>query len=226
MKISIPVPTYECNGKGWLYLTELLNSILKQTYKNYEVVVSDQSTDDNIKNLVEYYSRFMDIRWLNARHLERKISPNLNNALDNCTGDIFKYMCGDDFLLTDNCLETIVHEMTNKNNSWLIMGTVHCDSIHFMHTRMIPYYHNKIHMGGNTISSPSVIATRVKEKLDENLSMLVDCELYKRLYVKYGEPIIIEEPHICNRIHDNQQQNKLNHLVEKEKMYCVSLYGE
>lgn len=226
MKVSIPIPTYECHGSGWLYLTELLNSLLKQTHKDYEVVVSDQSTDDHIKNLVHYYSKFMDIKWISGRHLERKVSPNMNNALNECNGDIYKYMCGDDFFLTSDCLSKIVEEMSIKNNKWLIMGTVHCNSIHFMHTRMIPYYHDKIHLGGNTISSPSVLATRVKEYLDPNLSMLVDCELYKRLYTKYGEPIVVTEPLVCNRIHDKQQQHQLQDIIEKEKQYCISLYGD
>lgn len=51
MTISIGIPVYECHGMGWLYLSELLNSISKQSYKDVEVVISDQSTDDNIFNL-------------------------------------------------------------------------------------------------------------------------------------------------------------------------------
>lgn len=225
MKISIPIPTYECHGVGWLYLSELLNSIVKQDYKNYEVVVSDQSTDDKVKKLVKYYSSHMDIKYLSGKSFERKISPNINNAIKNCTGDIIKYMCGDDFFVADNALTAIVQKFNNTSSKWLVMGTVHCHSVHIMHTRMIPYYHDKIHLGGNTISSPSVLATTVKEYLDENLSMLVDCELYKRLYVKYGSPLIIEEPLVCNRIHENQQQHSLQHVIEQEKQYCISLYG-
>jgi glycosyltransferase involved in cell wall biosynthesis len=226
MKISIPIPTYECHGVGWLYLTDLLNSISRQDYKNYEVVVSDQSTDDKIKKLVKYYSNHMDIKYLSGKKFERKISPNINNAIKHCTGDIIKYMCGDDFFVADNCLSILVQQFSSTSAKWLVMGTVHCHSIHVMHTRMIPYYHDKIHLGGNTISSPSVLATTVKEYLDENLSMLVDCELYKRLYVKYGSPLVVQEPLVCNRIHDKQQQHSLHHVVEKEKAYCISLYGE
>lgn len=226
MKISISIPTYECYGFGWLYFSELLNSIFKQTYKNYEVVISDQSSDKNIKNLVNYYSQFMDIMYLDGRKFERKISPNINNATKHCTGDIIKYMCGDDFFIDDGALDKIKNAFSVHSGEWLIMGTLHCNSIHQMHTRMIPFYHDKIHLGANTISSPSVLATRNKQYLDDNLSMLVDCELYKRLYVNYGSPMVIQDPLVCNRIHEHQQQKSLQEVVEKEKSYCVSLYGE
>ena len=54
MKMSIAIPVYECHGKGWLYLSELFNSIYKQSEKDVEVVVSDQSTDDKILNIIDY----------------------------------------------------------------------------------------------------------------------------------------------------------------------------
>jgi hypothetical protein len=158
--------------------------------------------------------------------LERKISPNFNNAIKNCTGDIIKYMCGDDFFIADNALGVIANQFSNTSSKWMIIGSVHCHSTHVLHTRMIPYYHDKIHLGGNTISSPSVLATTVKEYLDENLSMLVDCELYKRLHSRYGSPLIIQDSLICNRIHDKQLQHQLQSVVENEKAYCISLYGE
>lgn len=226
MKVSIAIPTYECHGIGWLYISELLNSIYKQSYKNFEVIISDQSTDKKTKELVKYYSKHMDIKYLDSTKLERKIGVNMNNAIKHCSGDIIKTMCADDFFVADNALERIVNSFASCENKWMVVGTVHCHSIHVLHTRMIPYYHDKIHLGANTISSPSVLAMRVKEYLDENLSLLIDCEHFKRLYVKYGEPFIIQDVLMCNRIHDKQMQHGDSSRMEKEKAYCASLYGE
>ena len=58
---------------GWLFISELLNSIKKQDYSDYEVVISDQSTDDITKNLVEMYSKHMNILYVDSTHLTRKI---------------------------------------------------------------------------------------------------------------------------------------------------------
>jgi len=227
MKISIAIPTYECHGIGWMFISELLNSIKKQTYNNYEIVISDQSYDDKTKKLVNFYSSEMNIVYLDSTNLPRKIGHNLNNAIKNCSGDLIKTMCADDFFIEETALEKIVDAFKAHNNMWLISGCVHAKSIHFPYQRMIPYYHDNIHHGANTISSPSVLAIRKKEYFDENLSLLIDCEMYKNLYIKYNNPIIISDPLICNRVHDLQMQNQdsKSGLLEPEKQYCIKKYG-
>jgi glycosyltransferase involved in cell wall biosynthesis len=227
MKISIAIPTYECHGLGWLFISELLNSIKKQDYSNYEVVISDQSTDDKTKKLVGVYAEMMNIVYLDSKHLDRKIGPNINNAIKHCTGDLIKTMCADDFFIDDSALTKIVKEFyVNEDKQWLLSGCGHAKSIHMLYDRLIPYYQDKIHHGANTISSPSVLTMRNKEYFDENLALLIDCEMYKRLYIKHGTPIIIQDPLIANRVHDNQMQNKDSGLLESEKQYCINLYGE
>jgi glycosyltransferase involved in cell wall biosynthesis len=226
MKISIAIPTYESHGLGWLYISELLNSIQKQTYKNVEVVISDQSNDDKTKRLVEFYSTEMEIVYLDSTHLPRRIGSNLNNAIQHCTGEIVKPMCADDFFVDPTALQKIAEAMQSNPGEWLVTGCVHAQNIHSLYGRMIPHYHDKIHLGANTISSPSVLAMRSKEYFDEKLSLLIDCEMYKRLYTKHGLPLIIEDPLICNRMHENQMQNLDSHLMEPERAYCIQKYGE
>ena len=51
--ISIVIPTYESKGKGVLFLSELMDTIDNQTYRNFEIIISDHSFDDEIKNYVE-----------------------------------------------------------------------------------------------------------------------------------------------------------------------------
>lgn len=226
MKVSIAIPTYECFGNGWLFISELLNSIKKQNYKNYEIIISDQSRDDKTKKLIDFYSNEMDIKYIDSKNIERKIGPNLNNALKYCSGDIIKPMMADDFFIDDNSLEKIVNNFKNNNTKWLVSSCVHCYSINFMINRMIPHYHHKIHLGANTISSPSVLAMKEINFFDENLSLLIDCEMYKRLYTLYGEPKIILDPLICNRMHENQMQKTDVPNKAKEQEYCARLYGD
>ena len=52
-KISLIIPVYNSEK----FLRKLLNSILDQTYNNYEIViVNDGSTDDSI-NIIEKYMK-------------------------------------------------------------------------------------------------------------------------------------------------------------------------
>lgn len=64
MKVSIAIPTYECYGIGWMFIVELLNSIYKQTYKNYEIIISDQSSDEDTKKIVDFYMTKMNIIYI------------------------------------------------------------------------------------------------------------------------------------------------------------------
>ena len=50
-KISICIPTYEMGGYGVEYLNHSLNILSKQTYQDFEIVISDQSENNDIKDL-------------------------------------------------------------------------------------------------------------------------------------------------------------------------------
>ena len=50
-KISIAVPTYEYRGKGVEVLEYAFNTMVKQTFKDFDVVISDHSVDDKIEVL-------------------------------------------------------------------------------------------------------------------------------------------------------------------------------
>ena len=224
MKLSIAVPVYECHGLGWLYLSELLNSISKQSYKDIEVVVSDQSTDDNIFNLCNFYSSVLSIKYIKADNIVRSNSPNVNNAIKNCSSEYIKIMFQDDFFVDEKALEKIMEAFQQKAK-WITTGCVHCESIHQLYRPHIPKYNDKILFGVNTISSPSVLSFCGKEYFDENLIMLMDCELYHRLYTKYGDPTILNDYMVCNRQHSNQLQNLNQDKLASEINYCKSKHN-
>lgn len=223
-KISIAIPTYECKGDGWLFLSELLNSILKQKYIDYQVVVSDQSTDDRIIELCEFYRKSINLKLVNARDVSRGVSTNTNNAIKYCDGQYIKPMMMDEFFISDMALDKIANAMDSSKSEWLVSGVTHCESINFLHTPMIPKYNDSIHLGMNTISSPSVLTMRNKHYFDEKLTMLMDCEMYKRLHTLYGEFCLISEYLVCSRRHKNQASNFSQHLLSEEKEYCRRLY--
>jgi hypothetical protein len=86
-----------------------------------------------------------------------------------------------------------------------------------MYDKMIPYYHDRVYAGINTISCPSVLTIKNIKDLpifDESLNWLVDVEYYKRLYDLYGDPIIIDT--ICT-VNRNAEIRTTNMITEKQK---------
>jgi cellulose synthase/poly-beta-1,6-N-acetylglucosamine synthase-like glycosyltransferase len=223
--LSIAVPAYEAHGKGWLYISELLNSIKKQTFQDYEVVISDQSTDDKVKKICEVYSEHMNIKYVSGHFVERTNSCNANNAINNCSYDNIKIIFQDDFFYDENALKYISDSFEQGAN-WILSGCLHCKNIHTLERPFFPKYNDNIHLGLNTISSPSVLAFKGKNLFDEKLIMLMDCDIYKRLYNTYGNPVIINKLLVVNRMHENQMQNTHAHLLEQEKQYCEKKFKE
>ena len=78
IEISIVVPCYNCEK----YIEKNINSILNQTYKNFEVIYIDDGSEDNTLNILKEYEK-KDIR-INVIHTENKgVSSARNIGIDN-----------------------------------------------------------------------------------------------------------------------------------------------
>lgn len=224
--ISIAIPTYEMHGKGAEFLNFALNGIYHQTYKNIEVVVSDHCLNDEIKNVCDsWFSRGLSINYLKNIEARGSSSANINNALQASTGKYVKILFQDDFLYCADAIKKTVSAFKKEpNKKWLVSACDHSnDGIH-LYRPFFPRYHNQIHLGNNTISSPSVL-TLLNEDLiyfDSNLIWLMDVEYYKRLYDKYENPIILNEITVVNRTWEMQVSNSLiNKDIESKELAYV-----
>jgi glycosyltransferase involved in cell wall biosynthesis len=228
MKISICIPTWEQYNKGVEFLKKNLDSILSQTYKNFNIIISDHSKNEDIKLLCEQYSDKIEIKYFKNERNYGNSPYNTNNSIINANGDIIKIMFQDDFFYQNNALELIVEKFKNDKCYWLVSGCNHTsnDGQSFFNF-MVPYWNNKIPIGVNTISSPSVLAFRknLNVAFDDNLVMLMDCEIYYNFYTKYGLPTIIPETLITNRLHDNQISSKYNLDINDEINYVKNKYN-
>lgn len=98
--VSIIIPVYNVEK----YLQECLDSVLEQTFSDFEVIcVNDASTDSSLKILNEYVSKDRRIKViLNSR--KRGLSYVRNVGLDHAKGNYVLFLDSDDLLLK-NALE-------------------------------------------------------------------------------------------------------------------------
>lgn len=110
MRFSIIIPVYNVEP----YLRECLDSVLRQTYSDWEAIcVNDGSTDSSARILQEYTSRDNRIKVITQPN--GGLSAARNTGLDNATGDYLLFLDSDDWL-EPNALEVI-------NNA---LPTTHC----------------------------------------------------------------------------------------------------
>lgn len=109
-KISILVPTYETDT---VFLTKMLESVIHQTYDNWELCIADGSQGDGVKNTVmDIIGKHGDITGGNRikyQKLETNlgISENTNVALSMATGEYIGLLDHDD-LLAENALYEVM----------------------------------------------------------------------------------------------------------------------
>lgn len=95
-RFSILVPAYETDER---YLREMIDSVLGQTYGNFELILADASECDRVEAVVKTYS---DKRILYRRLKQNAgISANTNQALMYATGDYAALLDHDDVLSPD-----------------------------------------------------------------------------------------------------------------------------
>jgi len=216
--VSVCIPCYQMYGKGTLFLNQLLDSLCKQVFKDFEVVISDQSKDsDAIKNCFLTYSDKLNIKYI--RHTGASASSNMNNAIKNASYEIVKPLFQDDFLLNPYAL----YEASLCQTGWGVSSFVHTNKNNSRYFRkMTPSWNDSIIKGINTIGCPSVIYFNKSTAtfFDEKLEWLMDCEFYYQLYLLYGEPQISQSIHTCIRLWENSVTHHVTAATkEKEDRY-------
>ena len=220
--ISIAMPTYESFGLGAKFLKFQFEKFLTQTYKDFEIVISDQSRDEEIKKLCMQYEDRLNISYHKNNTNRGSISHNTNNAIRNCSGELIKILFLDDFLWDETSLQKTV-ECFDDDTSWLATAYEHTnDGINF-HTPEIPSYSSDILLGINTIGNPSVITMRNTEDniyLDEKLTWVVDLDFYEKMFAKHGAPKILREKTVAIRLWDKQMTHIIPRSIKikEEKM--------
>lgn len=183
--ISICVPAY----KRVMYLERLLESILIQTYKNFEIIISDDSDDDSVEKFIKWYEGKLPIKYYkNERSLGTP--ANWNFAISKAKGEWVKLMHDDDWFSTTESLENFVkythadhkfifsaytnfYEEENRELKISLTGT----------GKRLILKEPDVLLLKNMVGPPSVtlIHRSITEQYDENLKWRVDTEFYSRV---------------------------------------------
>ncbi len=88
-RVSIVIPTFNRAE----YLEEAIESALKQTYKNCEVIVCDDCSTDSTQFVLEKYKDRVKIL---SHHRNRGVSAALNSCIRAAEGDLISWLSSDD----------------------------------------------------------------------------------------------------------------------------------
>lgn len=103
---SIIVPCRNSTSK----LDILFQSLLSQTFKDFEVLICDDKSTDNLKQFIKKYEDKLNIRYL--KNVSDKYGPGIarNLGIEHADGKYITFIDSDDSLYDENSLD-IVHEL-------------------------------------------------------------------------------------------------------------------
>ena len=96
-RLSIGLPVY--NGEN--FLAESIESLLGQSYEDFELIISDNASTDDTEDICRTYAeKDPRIRYIRQRH-NIGSAPNHNFVIEQAGGDLFKHASHDDLYARD-----------------------------------------------------------------------------------------------------------------------------
>ena len=113
-KISLIMPVYNAEK----YLAEALESVFRQTFKDYEVIcVDDGSTDNSLKILQEFASKHENMTVITQEN--KRVSAARNAGFNVSKGEYVQFMDADD-VLRDNAFELAYKKISETNADMVV----------------------------------------------------------------------------------------------------------
>ena len=195
-KISIVIPTAECEGKR--FLPRCLESISKQNYRNYEVIVTEDG----------------------------EVAHNLNQGIKKATGDIIKILCHDDYLNGPLSLEEIAYSWKGGwlvSGCAHDRGDGIPVNVHYPGWN--DHIHRGFNtIGGLSVLA---FENKDPLFFTEGLEWVVDVDFFRRAFNRYGLPRFLVTPNVVIGYGQHQASFKITEEQQKKEMILMlQTYGE
>lgn len=213
-KVSIIMSTYNVEG----YIIDCLESILKQTYNNFEVlIVDDNSSDSTVKTIESVIQKDARVKIINVNSINQGLTKNLNKLIQNSTGEYIARMDADDICEPNRLEEQVKFLEENKEIS--VVGSIAYQINDEGHKkedyRKVPLTHEEITktiLTVNPMIHPSTMFR--KEKIlniggyNEDYRTAQDYELWFRCIANNLKLANINKPLLQYRVADNHASKR------------------
>lgn len=181
-KVSVIIPAYNVEK----YIRKCLESLLEQTYQNYEIIiVNDGSTDNTLNILNEYKKKYEFIKIIDIENHGQGYARNI--ALSKATGDYILFLDSDDFI--EKVTLQVAVERIEEDNSDLVLFDW---KYYFDNTEKFSYVNTEKFFGKKILENDEVLDLfTIKHYFTVN-------KLYSKKFliennIKYGEGYIYED---------------------------------
>ena len=131
MKVSIITATFNSE----VYIRNCLNSLIMQSYDNFELIVIDGGSTDNTLNILSEYSSYISVL---KSEKDKGIYDALNKGVVLASGDIVGVLHSDDQFYDSHVLKNIVNTFKEINTD-----VVYGDLVYHYNDKIVRYWRSK-----------------------------------------------------------------------------------
>lgn len=213
-RVSVLMSVYN----GAMYLRDAIDSILSQTYTNFEFLIIDDASTDNSLEIISSYNDKRIILVQNTNNLS--LPRSLNKLLDMARGEYIVRMDADDVSLPERISKQV--EFMDTHTEIGLSGTarkVYIDGEYKLYNTEESLHINERLLQGNCIAHPTVIMRKsmldkYSLRYDPKFKSAQDYELWIRM--SYLFPIgNMPDPLLIYRHHEGQM--RVNKAIEQER---------
>jgi len=236
MRFSIIIPCYNTAP----YLKKCLDSIIRQTYQNWEIIaVNDGSTDDTLDTLKDYSDRDNRIKVINQEN--KGVSSARNKAIETANGEYIMFIDSDDWYKDEHSLEQIVKSLEHGDID-IIVFRYQCvkekkegcsENVLLYFNKMKEYIYTGekylytvLSIDKQYLWYPWLYAfkrefwTNNKFRFDENLWIQEDADIIYKVLLKARKVKVLDSPIYQYRIREDSACHSLSFQSMKEQLNC------
>jgi len=229
--VSVIVITYNSSQ----YILETLESVKSQTYRNLELILSDDCSTDDTVDICRRWLKYNNRRFKRSEILtvssNTGISANLNRGLKSSKGLWIKYCAGDD-ILSDQCIGTLLTYASNSKNAAKVVNGLQYiftkpdksdaflksqDDNLFYADEISPHDQYEMLLRHNRVGNPPLISHEVFKNVglfDEQIPLLEDYPFWLKI-TNYGYKIYCSfKPVSYYRV----TENSVSGLLKKDRI--------
>lgn len=221
--VSVIIPVFN----GAKYIEAAIQSVLGQTFKDYEIIVVDDGSEDNIKNILGPWINNKTIQYVYQNN--KGLAGARNTGLAQAKGKYVKFLDCDD-LLYPKQLEVQVEHL--KDKSPFIISTTNYE-LQFENTHKISI---QVHLKENQLAqliegNPCPVHTLLASKeiiekvgkFDESLRSHEDSDLWLRIIEKGGRIEKVDYEGCCYRILGGALSSKTDQMFQNQCRFSEKL---
>lgn len=219
-------------------MKRLLDSIVIQSFRDFIVIITDDSDGDLIEELIYEYSG-INIQY-HRNHMRLGAAANTNEALKlagKTDADYVKIMYHDDYFSSSDSLGKMVDALDSNKDACIAFSNTYEIGENINYERKVSdgqigqLRESRFNLAyANIIGAPSAVIVKKNDLLiDERLVWFLDIEWYMRILGRHENFVFIDEPLITIGRSDTQLTHECINdpaLILDENIYMYGKYRE